>query len=133
MVKVTYIPKGTNSQLWMGNADLHDYTVQADLKGVTVGGKLPDMGVIAQRYTLVMLGDRQSLQIRSWPPQATTHLAKTVPFEWKADVWYTVKLPADTESSADGNVQYCEARLGLATKKNRHNGRLRQRMKRPIL
>ncbi len=102
MVKVTYIPKGTNSQLWMGNADLHDYTVQANLKGASVGGKLPDMGVVAQRYTLVMLGDRQSLQIRSWPPQATTHLAKTVPFEWKADVWYTVKFRADTESSTDG-------------------------------
>src|SRR5262249_21634629 len=30
---------------------------------------LPDMGLIAQRYTLDLMGNSQQLQIRSWPPQ----------------------------------------------------------------
>ena len=33
MVKVTTIPKGTRSQLLMGPVDLHDYTIQADVRG----------------------------------------------------------------------------------------------------
>ena len=33
MVKITTIPKGTRSQSWMGPDDMHDYTIQADLRG----------------------------------------------------------------------------------------------------
>jgi outer membrane protein assembly factor BamB len=99
MVKVTYIPKGTRSQMWMGNADLSDYTIQADLKGAIEGNQMPDMGVIAQRYTLDMLGADQKLQVRMWPPQVRTHFSKTVPFAWKPNVWYTVKLQAATLGS----------------------------------
>ena len=33
MVKITTIPKGTRSQCWFGPDDMHDYTIQADLRG----------------------------------------------------------------------------------------------------
>ncbi len=33
MAKITTIPKGTRSQSWMGPDDMHDYTIQADLRG----------------------------------------------------------------------------------------------------
>jgi hypothetical protein len=49
MVKVTTIPKGTRSQAWMGHTDFHDYTIEADMKGGSINGKMPDMGLIAQR------------------------------------------------------------------------------------
>lgn len=101
MVKVTYILKGTRSQMWMGHADLHDYTIQADLKGSQEDNQLPDMGVIAQRYTLDMMGQSQKLQIRSWPPQVATHLGKEERFEWKPNAWYTVKFRASTQGSGD--------------------------------
>jgi hypothetical protein len=95
IAKISTIPKGTRSQSWMGPADLHDYTVQADLKA-TATGELPDMGVIAQRYTLDLKGEVQELQIRTWPPQL--RMAKSVPFKWEAGVWYTVKLRASIEN-----------------------------------
>lgn len=134
MVKITTIPKGTRSQCWMGPNDMHDYTIQADLRGqhkdVTKGATvamvsadakpqaagetpsaadinpssadnpvlgLPDMGLIAQRYTLDMMGNSQQLQIRSWPPQVARRFAKTIPFHWDGDKWYTVKFSASTE------------------------------------
>ncbi|MDZ4817670.1 MAG: PQQ-binding-like beta-propeller repeat protein [Planctomycetota bacterium] len=93
MVKVTYIPKGTRSQSWFGPTDLHDYTIQADLRA-NKAGKLPDMGLIAQRYTLDMMGESQQLQIRSWTPQVATNFSKTVPLNWEADKWYTLKFSA---------------------------------------
>jgi outer membrane protein assembly factor BamB len=94
MVKVTTIPKGTRSQLIMGQNDLHDYTIQADVLGVPTNGKLPDAGVIAQRYTMDLMGDHQEIQIRSWTSQLD-RFSKTVPFKWEGNTWYTVKFRAE--------------------------------------
>jgi len=126
MVKVTTIPKGTRSQGWIGPTDLHDYCVAADIRaeetgtaaaeaesddadadtvaaaaGTTAAGdlvtaRLPDMGLIAQRYTLDLMGASQQLQLRSWPPQVATHFSKTVPFPWRAGVWYRMRFEART-------------------------------------
>jgi outer membrane protein assembly factor BamB len=100
MVKVTTIPKGTRSQSWMGPVDLHDYTIQAEVRGAkkpTVEGfKMPDAGVIAQRYTLDLMGNSQQLQIRSWTAQLENRFAVTVPFKWEPETWYVLKFRAST-------------------------------------
>ncbi|MBM81031.1 MAG: pyrrolo-quinoline quinone [Planctomycetaceae bacterium] len=90
MVKIKTIPKGTRSQSWMGHPNFKNYTIQADVMGATKDGKMPDIGLIGQRYTLDMMGASQQLQIRTWPPQL--YMAKTIPFEWKSETWYTMKL-----------------------------------------
>lgn len=95
MVKITTIPKGTRSRSWMGPSDLHDYTVQADVRGSVVGGKMPDIGLIAQGYALDLQGANQELQIRSWVPQL--RMAKTIKFPWQPDQWYTMKFRASVE------------------------------------
>ncbi|HEX3726480.1 MAG TPA: serine/threonine protein kinase, partial [Pirellulales bacterium] len=97
MVKVTTIPKGTRSQSWMGQPDHHDYTIQADIRGAQTNKKLPDMGLIAQRYTLDLMGASQQLQIRSWTPQLA-RFSKSIPFPWKPDTWYTLKFRAAAEN-----------------------------------
>lgn len=96
LVKVTTIPKGTRSQGWFGQTDLHDYTVEADVRGATKDGKLPDIGIIAQRYTLDLMGESQQVQIRSWTPQLE-RFSKSVKFPWKAGTWYTVKFRAEAD------------------------------------
>jgi hypothetical protein len=58
---------------------------------------MPDIGVIAQRYTLDMMGVSQQLQIRSWTAQLEHRFAVTIPFPWKPDVWYTIKFRASTD------------------------------------
>jgi outer membrane protein assembly factor BamB len=62
--------------------------------------RMPDIGLIAQRYTLDMMGASQQLQLRSWPPQVATHFSKTIPFAWEAGRWYTMKLEARTRDGA---------------------------------
>jgi outer membrane protein assembly factor BamB len=62
--------------------------------------RMPDMGLIAQRYTLDLMGASQRLQLRSWPPQVATHFSKTIPFSWEAGRWYTVKFEARTKGAA---------------------------------
>lgn len=101
MVKITTIPKGTRSQSWMGPINLHDYTVQADVRGSGHGEDMPDIGLITQRYTLAMLGADQALQIRYWPPQVATQFSKTVPFKWDPNKWYTIKFRAELVEDKD--------------------------------
>jgi outer membrane protein assembly factor BamB len=62
--------------------------------------RMPDIGLVAQRYTLDMMGASQQLQLRSWPPQVATHFSKTIPFAWEAGRWYTMKLEARTRDGA---------------------------------
>jgi len=64
--------------------------------------RMPDMGLIAQRYTLDLMGAAQQLQLRSWPPQVATHFSKTIPFPWEAGRWYTMKFEARTSSAGGG-------------------------------
>jgi outer membrane protein assembly factor BamB len=97
MVKVTTIPKGTRSRGWFGQSDLKNYTIQADVRGANSNGKMPDIGLIAQGYTLDMQGISQRLQIRSWVPQL--RMATTIDFEWQPDTWYTMKFRAEDQGS----------------------------------
>jgi outer membrane protein assembly factor BamB len=96
MAKITTIPKGTRSQCIMGPPELHDYTIQADVRGAIRDGKQPDIGLIAQRYTLDLMGVKQQLQVRSWTSELG-RFSKTVPFKWNYDTWYTIKFQASVE------------------------------------
>ena len=95
MLKVKTIPKGARSQAWMGHPSLGNYTIQADVLGAMKNNKLPDLGLIGQRYVINMIGSTQELQIRSWP--TVLRMAKTVPFPWKPNVWYTMKFQTAVE------------------------------------
>lgn len=97
LCKISTIPKGTRSQGWMGQTYLHDCTIQADLRGAVRNDKLPSMGVINQRYTLALEGATQELQIRSWVSRLDLRFAKTIPFAWKYDVWYSMKFQSENK------------------------------------
>ena len=99
LAKITTIPKGTRSQSWMGQPGLTDYTVQADVQADIKNEKMPDVGLINQRYTLALQGSGQSLQIRSWTARLELRFAKTVPLEWKPKTWYVIKFQAVNEAS----------------------------------
>ncbi len=101
-VKISTIPKGTRSRSWMGPTDLHDYTIQAEVRGAANGDQQPDIGLIAQGYTLDMKGDHQRLQIRTWDaqvgsPDRSLRMAKTIDFAWEPNTWYVMKLSVANE------------------------------------
>jgi hypothetical protein len=100
LVKISTIPKGTRSQGFLGLPKSEGYTVQGefyalDTKNKVATTKLPDMGVVAQRYTLALEG-AQRLQLRSWVSLLEQRFAVTIPFEWQAKTWYVIKLQTQT-------------------------------------
>ncbi len=96
MVKITTIPLGTRSRLSMGPSDLHDYTVQTDFKAGVNVNKLPDVGVIAQGYTLEVSGENRWLKLMSWIAH-DKRTQKELEFDLQPNVWYTLKLRAANE------------------------------------
>ena len=81
------------SNVYIGPPNMKDYTVQVDLLGTKPKRNLPDMGLIANRYTLEMQGNHQRLQILSW--RSDLRMAKWVDFKWEPNVWYTMKMTVD--------------------------------------
>ncbi|MYB02429.1 hypothetical protein F4X90_22540 [Candidatus Poribacteria bacterium] len=87
----TPVQRGLNrSNVYLGPSTMKNYQIQVDLMGTKDKRRLPDMGLIANRYTLDMQGRHQRLQIRSWA--SDLRMAKTIDFEWETDVWYTMKM-----------------------------------------
>ena len=83
------------SNVYLGPPGMRGYAVQADLMGTWDKRRRPDMGLIANRYTLDMMGNHQQLQIRSWA--SDLRMAVTSPFDWEPDVWYTMKMEVEVE------------------------------------
>lgn len=102
MCKITTIPKGTRSQGWLGHPTSKNYVVQADVMANSVevsetadrNAKLPDFGLMNQRYRLELMGASQQLKLYSWYPHDQKY--HEVPFAWGPDVWYTVKVEVTT-------------------------------------
>jgi len=88
-------------RVFVGPVDLANYTFEADVRGTTRRRQMTDIGITAQRYSLVLYGNSQKLKIESWEPEIVRSVE--VPFEWKADTWYHLKLRV--ENMPDGKVQ----------------------------
>ena len=71
--------------------------------------QMGDVGIVAQRYEMVLFGSHQRLELQPWQPEIAAHRARS-PFPWKADTWYTMKL----EVQKLGGRQGARARQGLA-------------------
>jgi len=86
---------------FIGPVDWSNYTFEGDVRANTRRRQMADIGITAQRYTLVLYGNSQQLKLESWEPE--TQRTLTVPFAWKADTWYHLKLRV--ENMPDGKVR----------------------------
>jgi outer membrane protein assembly factor BamB len=91
----------TRARAYFGPSDLHDYTIEMDVRTTERRRTMGDAGVIAQRYALVLYGNAQKLHLEPWQPE--TARTVTVPFEWKKDAWYRMKLRV--ENLPNGQVR----------------------------
>jgi outer membrane protein assembly factor BamB len=79
---------------FFGHVDFRDYTIQADVRSMEVRRQMADVGVVAQRYELVLFGNHQRLELQPWQPEVDRTVR--VKFPWEKDTWYTMKLEVQT-------------------------------------
>jgi outer membrane protein assembly factor BamB len=70
-----------------------DYMIQCDVFGTKVGNDLPEIGIGANRYSLIMAGNVQKLRLQSW--EALPRVDKTIDFKFEPKVWYRLKLTTE--------------------------------------
>ena len=75
--------------------------MEADVRTPTRRRQQGDVGITAQRYSLVLYGNAQRLKLEPWEPETTRTMS--VPFAWKPDTWYRLKLRV--ENLANGQVR----------------------------
>jgi hypothetical protein len=78
-----------------------NYTVEADVRTTLRRRQQGDIGITAQRYSLILYGNSQRLKLEPWEPETTRTV--TAPFAWKPDAWYHLKL--QVQNLPDGTVR----------------------------
>jgi outer membrane protein assembly factor BamB len=82
---------GRRTKLMMGRPDWSDYTVEADVRGVEMRRQRGDVGLINQRYVLMLFGNNQKLELQPW--QAANEMTISVEnVNWPVNTWYRMKL-----------------------------------------
>jgi outer membrane protein assembly factor BamB len=79
---------------FFGPTDLSNYTIEADVRSQEKRRQIADVGVVAQRYELVLFGNHQRLELQPWQPE--TQRTVRVDYKWKPDTWYVMKLEVQT-------------------------------------
>ena len=91
----------SRARAYMGPSDWSNYTVEADVKATEKRRQQGDAGVIAQRYVLSLYGNTQALMLEPWQPEIKR--TRSVPFAWKPDTWYRIKL--EVQNLPDGKTR----------------------------
>jgi outer membrane protein assembly factor BamB len=79
---------------FFGQTDLKDYTIEAEVRSKDIRRTMADVGIVAQRYELVLFGNHQRLELQPWQPEIQRTVKKDV--EFLKDTWYVMKLEVQT-------------------------------------
>jgi outer membrane protein assembly factor BamB len=88
-------------RVFFGGPGYSDYTIQAEVRALERRRQRGDVGIVAQRYEMMLSGSHQRLELQPWQPE--TERTARVAFPWGADTWYVMKL--EVQSMGAGRVR----------------------------
>jgi outer membrane protein assembly factor BamB len=87
--------------VFVGAPDAKNYTIEADVMSDGNRRKMSEVGVINQRYLIVLKGNEQKLEINS----NLERVRVAEDFKWQPKVWYRLKARVDTMADGSGVVR----------------------------
>lgn len=106
-VKTKALTKTVDNKLFqrattfIGAPDAKDYTIEADVMSDGNKRKMSEVGVVNQRYAVILKGNSQELEINS----NLERIRVPVPFAWKPKEWYRLKARVDVAADGSGMVR----------------------------
>ncbi len=88
-------------QVFFGSPELKNYTIEADVLSEGNRRKMSEVGVINQRYLVILKGNSQELEVNSNQERIKT----AVPFKWLPNAWYHIKARVDVAADGSGTVR----------------------------
>jgi outer membrane protein assembly factor BamB len=79
---------------FFGPSDLSNYTIEAEVRSKDIRRVMSDVGIVAQRYEMVLFGNHQRLELQPWQPEVQRTVKKEL--TWAKDTWYVMKLEVQT-------------------------------------
>ena len=87
--------------VFLGAPDAKNYTIEADVMSDGNRRKMSEVGVINQRYAIVLKGNDQKLEVSS----NFERLREAVDFKWQPNAWYHLKSRVDIAADGTGVVR----------------------------
>jgi hypothetical protein len=87
--------------VFVGAPDAKNYTIEADVMSDGNRRKMSEVGLINQRYAIVLKGNDQKLEVSS----NFERLREMVEFRWQPKVWYHLKTRVDIAADGSGIVR----------------------------
>ena len=101
LTKTVDNPFFRRATVFMGSPLLKNYTIEADVMSDGNKRKMSDIGLINQRYKVLLKGNEKTLEINS-----NEELFKfSVPFNWSPNTWYHLKTRVDVTGNGSGVVR----------------------------
>jgi outer membrane protein assembly factor BamB len=92
--------------VFIGPPNLQNYTIQADVLSEGGRRRMSEVGLICQRYMVVLKGNDQKLEITSNYDRLRVPEGTAPPnFRWTANSWYTLKARVDNMPDGSGVVR----------------------------
>jgi hypothetical protein len=92
--------------VFMGDPEMKDYTIEADVMSEGNKRKMSDVGIINQRYLIVLKGNEQKLEINSNLERLRVPAGhEPSNFKWSPNVWYHLKSRVDTMPDGSTTVR----------------------------
>jgi outer membrane protein assembly factor BamB len=87
--------------VFMGAPDAKNYTIDAEVMSDGNRRKMSEVGVINQRYAVVLKGNEQKIEVNS----NLERLRVSEDFKWQPNVWYRLKARVDVAQDGSGIVR----------------------------
>ncbi len=87
--------------VFINRPDLSNYTVEADVLSEGNKRKMSEVGLVDQRYLIILKGNAQQLEVNS----NQELLKQSVPFKWVPNEWYHLKARVDVAADGSGVVR----------------------------
>ena len=94
-------PRSWRTTVYVGTPSQKGYEIEAEMMSMEQRRRMADMGLVSHRYTLAMMGNSQSLMIRTWLSELE-RFSKEIPFDWDPEIWYRVRVRV--EPRPDGST-----------------------------
>lgn len=87
--------------VFLGSSTAKNYTVEAEVMSDGNRRKMSEVGLINQRYAIVLKGNDQKLEVSS----NLERLREQVEFRWQPKVWYHLKTRVDIAEDGSGVIR----------------------------
>jgi hypothetical protein len=92
--------------VFLGQPELNNYSIEADVMSEGNKRKMSDVGLINQRYLIMLKGNDKKLEITSNQELFSQGVPGVeTPFAWEPNTWYRLKTRVDAAADGSGVVR----------------------------